>query len=165
MKLGFDGRVLGRTYATGVERYAEHLYAEFQRHVDVKLIKSNYVKGHWEHVWSQTGLLSDSLSSGIDVLFCPTPSGPIFLPRKIKLVVSVHDINFLLFPELYPGAFRHYYAAILPAVLRRADLILCNSNYTKQTLVQRYPFVSNKVQTVYLGSSEFYQVSGGGGGS
>ena len=157
MRIGFDGRVLDRPQATGVERYAHFLSKEFENHADLRILRSPLSKGHLEHIWTQTGLLMQAKNNAIDVLFCPTPSGPVLLPRRTKLVICIHDINFLIYPDLYPGVFRHYYRAILPLVLRRADLVLCNSNYTEQTLTERYPFVQNKSQTIYHGSSDYYQ--------
>jgi glycosyltransferase involved in cell wall biosynthesis len=71
--------------------------------------------------------------------------------RKVPVVVTVHDINFVHRPEaVTPGVRRM--ARLLPDILRRAAAIITVSGFTRQELVSWLPEVSDKVTVVHNGS-------------
>lgn len=148
MKIGFDGRVLKRTEKTGVERYADRLYRELSKLCDVCLL-SPKISGNFGHIWTQSGLIFQSLRNHLDVLLCPSTTIPLMLPKAVKVVVTIHDINFLLYPDLYSKRFRSYFATLLPLIISRADGIICVSDYTKETVCSRYPSAIGKVRTIH----------------
>jgi glycosyltransferase involved in cell wall biosynthesis len=58
--------------------------------------------------------------------------------RGQRLVVTVHDLAFEVFPELFPRRWRWLYRAGVRAAVRRADAILTPSVATKEDLCARY---------------------------
>jgi glycosyltransferase involved in cell wall biosynthesis len=54
-----------------------------------------------------------------------------------RLVVTVHDLAFAHFPNLFPRAWRLLYAAGLRAAIRRADAILTPSRNTAEDILSR----------------------------
>jgi len=57
--------------------------------------------------------------------------------RDKRLVVTVHDLAFLRFPELFPRAWRVQYRAALKAAIRRADRLLVPSQAVANDLTIR----------------------------
>jgi glycosyltransferase involved in cell wall biosynthesis len=71
--------------------------------------------------------------------------------RKVPVVVTVHDINFVHRPEaVTPGVRRM--ARLLPDILRRAAAIITVSEFTRSELVAWLPEVGDKVTVVHNGS-------------
>lgn len=70
-----------------------------------------------------------------------------------KLVVTVHDLAFDRFPELYPRGWRWLYRAGLRAAARRADAILVPSRSTADDLISRSPFDPERVHVTPLAPS------------
>jgi len=74
--------------------------------------------------------------SGLDVLHAPSCAGlPPAGPGQ-RLVVTVHDLAFRLFPRLFPASWRNLYRLGLRRAVRRADAIITVSRNTAEDLVQ-----------------------------
>jgi glycosyltransferase involved in cell wall biosynthesis len=90
-----------------------------------------------------------------DVLHVPHYNIP--LAHRGPLVVTVHDIIHLLFPEFSRLPLARYYAdCFLSQVSRRADRILADSHCTKEDLV-RFGVPEKKIDVVYLAIEEKYR--------
>ena len=71
--------------------------------------------------------------------------------RKVPIVVTVHDINFVHRPEaVTPGVRRM--ARLLPNILRRASAIITVSSFTREEVVAWLPEVSHKITVIHNGS-------------
>lgn len=71
--------------------------------------------------------------------------------RKVPVVVTVHDINFVHHPEaVTPGVRRM--ARLLPDILRRAAAVITVSGFTRDELCTWLPEVSGKITVVHNGS-------------
>ena len=71
--------------------------------------------------------------------------------RKVPIVVTVHDINFVHRPEaVTPGVRRM--ARLLPDILRRASAIITVSSFTREELVAWLPDVGDKITVIHNGS-------------
>jgi glycosyltransferase involved in cell wall biosynthesis len=73
--------------------------------------------------------------------------------RAQRLVVTVHDLAFDVFPELFPRGWRWLYRAGVRAAVRRADAILTPSAATKKDLCARYGTDPATVHVTPLASS------------
>lgn len=89
--------------------------------------------------------------SGVDVVFEPAHFGPFNLPEKIKRVTMIHDLTPVLFPEWHPFVSSWLQRIFLPGILKRADLILANSNHTARDIQSYIPSLAPKIQTIHLG--------------
>jgi glycosyltransferase involved in cell wall biosynthesis len=75
---------------------------------------------------------------------------PLF--RRKKLVVTIHDLIHLRFPNYLPSATALLYAkTFLPAVCRKADAIIAVSDYTKSDLVQMLGINPKKITVIHHG--------------
>jgi glycosyltransferase involved in cell wall biosynthesis len=74
--------------------------------------------------------------AGLDVLHLPSPVAVPPAGPGQRLVVTVHDLAFRLFPGLYPPAWRSLYRAGLRRAVRRADAVIAISRNTATDLVR-----------------------------
>lgn len=93
----------------------------------------------------------------VDAVVEPAHFGPFNLPKWIKRITVIHDLTPILFPELHTfnGWFLH--KLFLRRILKKADLIIANSNHTKKDIEKNYPLSIGKVKTIYLGVSKNFQ--------
>lgn len=95
----------------------------------------------------------DVMVGGADIFWAPNLNF-ISLSAKSKLVLTVHDLSFLVFPEFFPARMRLWHQAInVPKLLGRADMIIADSKSTKADLENIFKIGDNKVRTVYPGIS------------
>ncbi|MDP9902194.1 glycosyltransferase family 4 protein [Variovorax ginsengisoli] len=159
MKLAFDGRVFRHENIGGVERYAQSLYDQLKKISDVELLVPKSHDRYSQHLWVQTGLPMATMRAKADALFCPVTAGPVFLPRSVRLVVTIHDLAYFRFPDMYSSAFRNYYKVLLPAVVKRADAIIALTEVERKNIVSYFPGIEKKISVVYSGVGHEFRVS------
>ena len=154
MKLLFDYRILTHKTYTGVENYAKNIFINLKNKLNINIAKPKTSNKYLAHLWTHLVL---PFKSG-DVLFCPANIAPIFVPKSKKLVVTIHDVAFLIYPESFSSFFRIYYKLIMPVVVKRADTIITVSNYSKNEIEKYYPLSKGKIEVIYLGLNEGFKV-------
>jgi len=76
--------------------------------------------------------------------------GPLWGPGK--LIVTVHDLIFMRYPEDYQAGWLAITRALLPRVLRRARAIIADSNATRTDLSAFFGVREGKVAVIYPGT-------------
>lgn len=93
----------------------------------------------------------------VDIVVEPRHFGPFNLPKRIKRVTVIHDLSPLRFPEWHQFISRKLQQLFLPTVLKRADYILTNSNFTAKDVINYFPFTAAKTKGILLGKEAFFQ--------
>jgi glycosyltransferase involved in cell wall biosynthesis len=88
-----------------------------------------------------------------DVVHATNPAAVPPATRDQRLVVTVHDLAFVRFPELFTRRWRWLYRLGLRAAVRRADAILAPSEATASELRERSNVDPARVHVVPLGAS------------
>ena len=106
--------------------------------------------------YEQMFLPLELFGHGFDVLHSPD-----FIPpfaRRCKSVITIHDLAFLLYPDILTEESRRYYSQVHRAA-ESADAIISVSNSTKRDIVQELGVGEDKVFVVHNGvGSEFRPV-------
>lgn len=109
-------------------------------------------------LWEQAVLPLRVLWDGLDILHCPVNTAPLFLSHKVRLVVSIHDVMYLLPASVLPGArsFRQrlgniYRRMFVPWAARRADRIVTVSEFSRTQIIERLAVDPAKVHVTYEG--------------
>lgn len=77
---------------------------------------------------------------------------PYFLKKeKYRKIVTIHDLNPLLFPRFFSRANYLFYRFYLPLALRTVDKIIVPSFNTKKDLVNFYGLKEEKINVIYNG--------------
>ncbi len=92
----------------------------------------------------------------VDIVVEPAHFGPFFMPRRIKRVTVIHDLTPLKYPELHRFHSQLLQSLFLKRILKNADLIIANSENTRQDIIRFFPFTEPKVETIYLGNDDLF---------
>lgn len=105
--------------------------------------------------WEQVSLPLAVARDHLDVLHCPANTAPLVLPSCTKLVLTIHDVMYLLptsilpaSPSAYQRLGRLYYRLITSAVAQRATALVTVSYHSRNDIVKYLGVDENQVQVV-----------------
>ena len=102
--------------------------------------------------WRALGVAADAGRDGVELFHGLSAELPPGLARRgIASVVTVHDLIFDRYPQLYPAIDRRIYRWKTRGAALRADLVIAISEQTKGNLVERYGVPAEKIRVVYQG--------------
>ena len=112
-------------------------------------------------VWEQVVLPRWVRQDGVELLHCPANTAPMGLPKRVKLVITVHDVMYLL-PRsvLVPSrVFRQrlgslYRRSVVRRVARRADRIIAVSEFSKREITEHLRITPNHIHAIHEGIDE-----------
>lgn len=107
------------------------------------------------HRWERWLLGMELLRHDLDVMHSPDFIPPAFGVRR--RLITVHDLNFLYYPQYLTAESRRYYAGQIAWAVEAADHISADSEHTRQDLIQRLGVPPEKVTTVYLAANPIYE--------
>jgi glycosyltransferase involved in cell wall biosynthesis len=162
LKVAWDNSLAGRDRAgTGV--YAARLLEQFANRSDLRL----EVLNGWRRNSSATGLISRGLGTiadllwthahlprilrnmRVDVLHAPAFVAPSRAPCPV--VVTVHDITYLLYPSHFSRWWVTYMQMVMPPAMKSAAAIVCGSEHSKRDIAKTYNIPPHKVHVVPYG--------------
>ena len=111
--------------------------------------------------WEQVVLPVLALRDRLDVLHCPLNVLPI--AARVPVVLTIHDLTFLRFPERFHWAKQRYLATFTRYAARHASRIVTDSAATRNDVIEAFRIDPNRVDVVYPGvDSDFRPYDGGG---
>jgi len=170
MILGIEASRANRPQKTGVEWYAHHLiqalkklpesaahswllYSNTPLMQGLEIGSSNWHERRlpWppKYLWTQIRLSLEMLFRPPDVLFVPAHVLPRIIPRRS--VVTLHDVGFHRFPQLYKPRQVAIHEYATKDILRRASRIITVSAFSKQELMDCYQADPEKIIVTHLG--------------
>ena len=179
MKIGFDAKRYFHN-ATGLGNYSRSLITILQKNnpknqyflFNLK-VKKNYKipddlenvyevnpKGFWKNfknIWRQIGIYFSIKKQNIDIFHGLSGELPWFMPKKVKKIVTIHDLIFVRYPHLYAYFDRkiHFYKFKFAA--KNATIIIAISEQTKNDIVDFLKINPNKIKVIYQGCSEIFK--------
>jgi len=91
---------------------------------------------------------------GADVAHVPYFGSAMF--PKITTVATIHDVIPIVLPEYRGGVMGRLYTKLVSVAAKRANLILADSESSRQDILHHLHIMSNKVRTVYLAAAPHY---------
>jgi len=168
MLIGIDASRAVKRFKTGTEYYSQEiikalaqldeqneyiLYAPTEPQGSLANLPKNF---RWKimpfpRLWSQVRLSAELVRGKPtpDVIFEPAHTIPIVHHRK--MVVTIHDLGFVHFGELYTPLERLYHNFSLNYSAKHAAKIITPSNYTKRDLIRHLPIDPRKISVIYHG--------------
>jgi glycosyltransferase involved in cell wall biosynthesis len=121
-------------------------------------VKFRDSKGLPYPVWEQLVLPLRVRQDRLDILHCPANTAPVGLPLHTKLVITVHDVMYLLPSSVLSTSniFRQrlgnfYRGVVVPRVGRRADRIITDSEFSKGEIVKYLKTLEDRIRVIHLG--------------
>jgi glycosyltransferase involved in cell wall biosynthesis len=109
-------------------------------------------------VWEQLVLPRWVRQDGLELLHCPANTAPVDLPRHVKLVITIHDVMFLLPASVLSASnvFRQrlgnfYRRLVVTRVARRADRIIAVSEFSKQQIIEYLKILPGRIRVIHEG--------------
>jgi glycosyltransferase involved in cell wall biosynthesis len=109
-------------------------------------------------LWRTHGIVSDLRADGIRVFHGLSNELPLGIERSgVASAVTIHDLIFERFPELYPPIDRRIYAAKARSAAARAGIVVAISEQTKRDLVDLYRVAPERIRVVYQTCHEAFR--------
>jgi glycosyltransferase involved in cell wall biosynthesis len=108
--------------------------------------------------WEQIVLPLWARQDRLELLHCPANTAPILLSRKIKLVVTIHDVMYLLPSSVLSASrvFRQrlgnfYRMLVVPTVASRAHRVITVSEFSKREIIQYIRVRPDLIRVIHEG--------------
>lgn len=166
MTIGIDASKTAKTYQTGTEVYSteiikalsvidsiNHYILYSPQPIQNKL--PNLGKNFEIKVlpfgkfWTQIKLTREMMRHKPDVFFVPAHTLPLSFPKKS--VVTIHDLGFKHYPELYSSVDLLYHNWAANHSIKNACHILVDSEFVKRDILKFYTIDPQKISIVPLG--------------
>ncbi|MHB8276106.1 MAG: glycosyltransferase family 4 protein [Candidatus Humimicrobiaceae bacterium] len=89
----------------------------------------------------------------VDILHSANYVTPLY-KLGFKIIVTIHDLTFILFPEKYTVTKRLFYRLMIPIFVKISDKIIAISNNTKSDILKIFKVTDEKVVVIYATCSE-----------
>ncbi len=157
--LGNYGRDLIRSLTAFYPQNHYFLYNPKKRHdplftaenpIVVEKLPSNTFYRRFHNYWRQKGIINDLLKDEITVFHGLSGELPFGLKkRKIKSVVTIHDLIFVRYPKLYSFFDRQIHFFKFRKAAKNADIVVAISEQTKQDIIEFLKIDADKIKVIY----------------
>lgn len=173
MRIGIDARLL--TYRRGIgnfvynllaalaelpNAYSLVLYVDDPRAVGLVPTGSRFtvkvLAPRLYPLWEQFSLPLAAARDQLHILHCPANTAPLRLPQQIRLVLTIHDVMYLLpvsvlseSPSLYQRLGQLYRRLVVPRVAPLARAIITDSVYSRQDIIKYLPVPAESVRVIW----------------
>ncbi len=103
------------------------------------------------HVWEQLVLPLQTTRQAL--VYCPANLAPVACERN---VVVIHDLAALRFPQAYSRSYVAYQRQMLPAIARRARLVITVSEFSRRELLDLLPLAPHNIEVIPEGVEEAF---------
>ncbi|HIQ00922.1 MAG TPA: glycosyltransferase family 1 protein [Anaerolineales bacterium] len=172
MRIGIDARILAYRRG-GIAGYVSRLLpalASLDLETDYRVLRSwrDRARGeaganfHRGTLWTPCHHRLERWTLGVEVtrFRLDLLHSPDFIPPAFgacRFVITVHDLNFLYYPQFLTADSRRYYNRQIRWAVRRANHILADSEATRADLIRLLEVPPEKVTTVHLAADPAFR--------
>lgn len=109
-------------------------------------------------IWDQIKIPRAAKKEGVDLIFNPKFTVPLFTSCKTVMVVHGADWFIPPYDDVYTTLDVFYIKRVMPLYLRKADFVTSVSDYSTDGFVNAFPWLKDKIQTVYFGPHKNFRV-------
>ncbi|MBS4015545.1 MAG: glycosyltransferase family 4 protein [Candidatus Latescibacteria bacterium] len=106
-------------------------------------------------LWEYTTLPKLLQKEQVDIFWGPSNFLP--LRKACKYVVTIHDLSSFTYADTYPYLRRKYYQYIIKQAVKRADLIVTDSEFSRQDIVNTFSIPAEEVKVISCGIDDIFQ--------
>jgi glycosyltransferase involved in cell wall biosynthesis len=182
--VGLEGRYLLSSNQTGVSRFLSEILKELLKDTTFRFViyvpagagprqglsslpggsrvelrrVPRFAQGPFYFLWYVAFMPLRAIADHVDIFLAPHYFLPLWLPRRVHWVYSLHDVSFVRFPRWFPLGRRiaHALCSVFPA--RRASLILTVSEFSRKEISACLGIDPRKVQAVYAAPTSVFEI-------
>ena len=132
-----------------------HIYhkGKFNRELQPPKCKNYHIKTLAKMpLWTQTVFAGELWKTRPDVAWLPFHNMPLFRPSQTKIISTIHDLAFKLYPETFPKNDLRKLNFLTDLTVKRANHLIAVSKSSKRDLLKFYPeLTEDKISVVHLG--------------
>ena len=133
------------------------LFKANQINVFEQFPKSNFSK-KLKNYWRQKGITKDLIQDNVTLFHGLSGELPIGLKKNnIKSVVTIHDLIFMRYPNLYSFFDRKIHYIKFKKAARNADRIIAISEQTKKDIITFLKVDPSKIDVIYQGCQDVFK--------
>jgi glycosyltransferase involved in cell wall biosynthesis len=106
-------------------------------------------------IWENWELPHLARRDRVDILHVPAFAPPLL--KTFRLVVTVHDLIGIKFPNQLGWASRLYWSRWLPQAVKQADVVIADSEHTKKDIVECLRIPEKRIRVIYPSGHEDYE--------
>lgn len=171
MQIGFDAKRLYNNF-TGLGNYSRtllknlsHYFPEDSYYLYTPKIREDIVttpflsdnayktichQGMLKSLWRTSGIKKDLQRDNIDIFHGLSHEIPLNIDKSgIRSVVTIHDIIYLTYPDMYKAIDRAIYNYKFRYACKHADKIIAISECTKQDIMRFFGTPEEKIEVIY----------------
>jgi glycosyltransferase involved in cell wall biosynthesis len=155
--LAAGGRKPMRAEVPGPEAHIRSLCSDVQGKPNARVVSLPLTERAWAILWHRLHLpLWVELFSGrLDIFHSPDFALPPV--RQARTVLTVHDLSFMRVPECSQPRLRAYLLRVVPPSVRRADVVLADSESTRSDVIELLDVRPDRVRVIYPGVGEGFR--------
>ena len=129
---------------------------EFRKYGKVNFSQINLPTSILKRKWNNASIeKKEKLLGGVDIIH----STAYVIPElfNARLVVTIHDLSFLIFPEYHT---KENYELVLSNLIylnSRPDMVICDSWQTKKDVIKYFHVPEEKLSVIYLGVNDSFR--------
>jgi len=104
-------------------------------------------------LWTQLGLAFECFLRPPDILFIPAHTMPFFHRLNLKIIVTIHGLEYQYLPQYYQFPQKFYLNKSTEYAVHHANHLIAVSNWTKKELVKKLAADPEKISVVHEGVS------------
>lgn len=143
--------------------YVDHT-ASLQALPSRKGIQAKVLNSRFHPLWEQVILPLSIVNDELDLFYAPANTAPLLLPARTKLIMTIHDVIYLLpkhelpnSPSVRQRLGRIYSRLVVPRAARRAAYITTDSYYSQQDIRHRLGPVTAKMEVIYHAANPVFR--------
>lgn len=173
-RIGVDARSVYRSTTRGIGNYLQHLLREmlvasensFRLYYDAEPAAKPFalsrrvhdsrlaIRGSRLFTWEQCALPSAVRRDRMDLLHCPGNTLPWWQP--CPTVLTLHDVALTRLDNGEDARWLFYWRNVMPHCIAKASLIITDSEFSKQEIIQTIHLPAEKIRVVHLGADPFF---------
>lgn len=118
----------------------------------------NYFWKKFSGLWRQTAVSKQIAKDKIEIYHGLSGEIPRYLDKSVsKVVVTIHDLIFMRYPELYKPIDRNIYLSKFAYAAKNADVVIAISEQTKRDIVEFLHCPEEKIKVHYQGCHPIFK--------
>lgn len=134
----------------------KHTLHDFNKSV-IEILPEGFFFKKFKSLWRLTFVTKKIKKQNIAIFHGLSGEIPLGLSKKIKKVVTIHDLIFIRYPNLYSFFDRKTHFLKFKYAAQKSDVVVAISQQTKNDIVSFLKIPENKIKVIYQGCNAVYK--------